>query len=48
MTQRWDLAGKRQDFADTIQPAAGSSGGKTWTFSSARAAAGWFVALRPQ
>jgi len=48
MTERWDLGGKRQDFADAIQPAAGSSGPKTWTFSSARAAAGWIAALNPQ
>jgi hypothetical protein len=48
MTERWDLGGKRQDYADALQPAAGSSGDKTWTFSSARAAAGWIAALRPQ
>jgi hypothetical protein len=48
MTERWDLGGKRQDYADATQPAAGSSGAKTWTFSSARAAAGWIAALNPQ
>jgi hypothetical protein len=48
MTERWDLGGKRQDYADAIQATAGSSGSKTWTFSSARAAAGWIVALNPQ
>jgi len=48
MTERWDVAGKRHEFDDAIQPAAGSSGGKTWTFSAPRAAAGWLVALNPQ
>jgi hypothetical protein len=48
MTERWDLGGKRQEYADTIQPSVGSSGAKTWTFSSARTAAGWIAALRPQ
>jgi hypothetical protein len=47
MTERWDLGGKRQEYNNAVQPAAGSSGGKTWTFSSARAAAGWLAALRP-
>jgi len=47
MTERWDLGGKRQDYADALQPPAGSSGDKTWTFSSAREAAGWLAALKP-
>jgi hypothetical protein len=47
MTERWDLAGKRHEYDDVIQAAVGSSGEKTWTFSSARAAAGWLAALRP-
>ena len=49
MTERWDLGGKRQDYADALQPAAGSSGNKTWTWSSgsARDAAGWLAALKP-
>ncbi len=48
MTQRWDLGGKRQEFDDAIQATAGSSGGKTWTFSAAREGAVWLAALRPQ
>ena len=48
MTQRWDLGGKRQDYADAIQASAGSSGDKMWTFNMAREAAGWLAALRPQ
>ena len=47
LTQRWDLAGKRQQYDDGIQAAAGSSGSKTWTFSSGRESAGWLAALRP-
>jgi hypothetical protein len=50
MTQRWDLGGKRQDYADVLQATAGSSGSKTWTWpaGSMREAAGWLAALRPQ
>jgi hypothetical protein len=48
MTERWDLGGKRQDYADVLQPNAGGSGDKTWTFSAPRAAAAWLAALRPQ
>jgi hypothetical protein len=47
MTQRWDLCGKRQDYADVFQATAGSSGDKTWTFSSPREAARWLAAQRP-
>jgi hypothetical protein len=47
MTERWDLGGKRQDYADVIQATIGSSGNKTWTFSAPREAAGWLAALRP-
>jgi hypothetical protein len=47
MTERWDLAGKRQDYSDTIQATAGGSGDKTWSFSAPRAAAGWLGALKP-
>jgi hypothetical protein len=47
MTQAWDLAGKRQELADTTQPTAGTTGPKTWTLSAARATAGWLTALRP-
>jgi hypothetical protein len=48
MAERWDLGGKRQDYADAIQPNAGNNGAKTWTFSAPRAAAGWLAALNPQ
>jgi hypothetical protein len=47
MTERWDLGGKRHEYDDALQAAAGSSGTKTWTFSAARAAAAWLAALRP-
>src|SRR5436309_5394600 len=47
LTQRWDLAGKRQQYDDGIQAAAGSSGSKTWTFSAGRESAGWLAALPP-
>jgi PKD repeat protein len=43
----WDVAGKRNQLADGVQAAAGPSGTKTWTLSSAREFAGWLVALRP-
>jgi len=46
MAQAWDIGGKRHELADGIQAAAGPSGSKTWTFSSAREWAGWLVALR--
>ena len=47
MTEAWDIGGKRHELADHAQAAAGPSGSKTWTFSSAREWAGWLVALRP-
>ena len=47
MTERWDLAGKRQEYDDGVQAVAGSSGAKTWTFSTARDTTGWLAALRP-
>jgi hypothetical protein len=47
MAQRWDLGGKRQEFDDGIQAAAGSSGPKTWTLSAAREGVAWLAALRP-
>ena len=47
MTDRWDLAGKRQEYDDGLQGSAGSSGAKTWTFSTARDATGWLASLRP-
>ena len=46
MAQAWDIGGKRHELADGIKAAAGPSGSKTWTFSSAREWAGWLVALR--
>jgi myo-inositol-hexaphosphate 3-phosphohydrolase len=48
MTKAWDIGGKRDALADRLQAAAGPSGTKTWTFSSAREWAGWLTALRPQ
>ena len=39
---------KFAELADGIQTAAGPSGTKRWTFSSARELAGWLVALRPK
>ena len=45
--QRWDLGGKRQEFDDGLQAAAGGSGTKTWTFSAAREGVAWLAALRP-
>jgi len=47
MAQRWDLGGKRQEYDDAVQLLPGSSGRKTWTFSSARPAAAWLAALKP-
>ena len=47
MTERWDLAGKRGEYDDGVQGSAGSSGAKTWTFSTARDTTGWLAALRP-
>jgi hypothetical protein len=48
MAKAWDIGGKRHAFADQLQETAGSSGTKTWTFSSGREWAGWLTALRPQ
>jgi hypothetical protein len=47
MGEVWDIGGKRQEYADAIQAAAGSTGIKTWTFTSSREWAGWTLALRP-
>jgi hypothetical protein len=47
MNERWDLAGKRQQFDDQLQPTAAPSGTRQWTYSSAREAAAWLAALRP-
>jgi len=46
MSQAWDIGGKRHELADQLLPSAGASGSRTWTFSAARAWAGWMVALR--
>ena len=48
MSQVWDIGGKRHEFADGPQIAAGASGPRTWTFSASREWAGWLTALRPQ
>ena len=48
MAQAWDVGGKRHEFADGVQSAAGASGSKSWTFSAGREWAGWLTALRPQ
>jgi len=43
----WDLGGKRHELAEGLQPGAGASGDKTWTFRARREWAGWLAALRP-
>jgi PKD repeat protein len=48
MTQAWDLGGKRHEYADGLQSAAGATGNRSWTFNASRAWAGWLVALRPR
>ncbi|MDR7161861.1 fibronectin type III domain-containing protein [Arthrobacter sp. BE255] len=50
MTEVYDLGGKRTELDDGLQAAAGSSGSKSWVWSSgsAREWAGWLVALRAQ
>jgi hypothetical protein len=48
MSQVAELGDRRFELADGLQPTAGPSGVKTWTFSAAREWAGWVVALRPQ
>ncbi len=47
MSQAWNIGGKRHQFADGSQAAAGASGSKKWTFSASREWAGWLAALRP-
>jgi hypothetical protein len=47
MAEAWDLEGKRQELDDAVQPPAGASGAKSWTFNAARAWAGWLGALKP-
>ncbi|MCW2765197.1 MAG: hypothetical protein JWO11_1156 [Nocardioides sp.] len=46
MTQVAETGDRRFELADGLQPTAGPSGTKTWTFSAAREWAGWLVALR--
>ncbi|MBA2465533.1 MAG: PKD domain-containing protein [Nocardioidaceae bacterium] len=46
MSQAWDIAGKRQELDDAVQPTAGTTGSRTWQFSSGREWAGWLAALR--
>jgi chitodextrinase len=50
MAEVYDVGGKRTELDDALQAAAGSSGSKSWTWSSgsAREWAGWLVALRAQ
>jgi len=48
MSEAWDIGGKRTELDDALQPAAGASGPKAWTFSSGREWAGWLAALRPR
>jgi myo-inositol-hexaphosphate 3-phosphohydrolase len=48
MAQAVETGARRFELADGIQAAAGPSGTKRWTFSSAREWAGWLVALRPK
>jgi hypothetical protein len=47
MVDVWDLGGKRHEFAEGLQAAAGPTGDKTWTFRARREWAGWLAALRP-
>ena len=50
MAEVYDVGGKRTELDDAIQATAGSSGSKSWTWSSGspREWAGWLVALRAQ
>jgi hypothetical protein len=48
MSQAAELGDRRFEMADALQPTAGPSGAKTWTFSASREWAGWLVALRPR
>lgn len=45
--EAWNLAGKRQEYADDVQPTAGPSGAQAWTFSGSRDWTGWLAALKP-
>ena len=46
MSEAWEVAGKRSELDDAVQPTAGPTGNRTWTFAAAREWAGWLVALR--
>lgn len=48
MLQAVEAGARRFEVADGVQAAAGASGAKTWSFSSAREWAGWLVPLRPK
>ncbi|MGC0236699.1 hypothetical protein [Arthrobacter sp. SD76] len=48
MVQAVEAGARRFEVADGVQAAAGASGAKTWSFSSAREWAGWLVPLRPK
>jgi hypothetical protein len=48
MTEAVETGERRFEVADSLQPTAGSSGSKTWTFDAAREWAGWLVALAPR
>lgn len=48
MSEVWDVGGKRNELDDALQPVAGPSGSKTWTFSAGREWAGWLAALTPR
>ena len=47
MTEVVETGERRFELADGLQPTAGPSGTKTWTFNAAREWAGWLVVLRP-
>ena len=47
MTERWDLGGKRQSYADEVLAVDGPTGSRSWTFSAGRAWSGWLTALVP-
>ncbi len=46
-TERWNLAGKRQEYADLVRAGTGPSGPQTWTLGGSRDWAGWLAALAP-
>ncbi|GAA4286201.1 PKD domain-containing protein [Georgenia daeguensis] len=47
-TEAWESGGgKTAEHAQSLAPAAGSSGAQTWTINQGRSIAGWMTALRP-